>query len=67
MNRIAELILEGDTEAAVKIGIRAGPICKIFEAETAVIKEQFSSLHSLVCIREKGNPECYWFPTNYLR
>jgi hypothetical protein len=67
MNRIAELILEGDMEASVKVGIRAGPICKTFEADTAVIREKFSLPHSLVCIREKSNPDCYWFAANYLR
>ena len=66
MNRIAELILEGDMEASVKVGIRAGPIGKTFEADTAVVREKFPSPHSLPGIRE-SNPDCYWFAANYLR
>lgn len=66
MNRVAELILENDIEAAIKVAIRAGTGCRLFEEGEKVIVEEFSTPHSLVCIRVKGDPDCFWYPSNFL-
>jgi hypothetical protein len=67
MNRMAELILQNDVQAAVALTIREGRMCRLFEPGMQVIVEGFSAPHSLVCIRLGGDPDCYWFPSNYLR
>lgn len=67
MNRMAELLIENDVTAAVTLAARAGPMCKLFEPGMKVLVERFSEPHSLVCIRLNGDPDCYWFPSNFLR
>ena len=66
MNRVAELIIMKDIQAAVSLATREGQMCKLFEPGMRVIVEGFSAPHSLVCIRLSGDPDCYWFPSNYL-
>lgn len=67
MNRVAELILQNDIQAAVTLSLRAESQCRSFEAGTRVVVEGFSAPHALACIRLEGDPDCYWFPSNYLR
>ena len=66
MNHIVELSLENDERAAAKLAIRSGADCRIFEKGQPVITEAFRARHSLICIRVSGDPDCYWYPANYL-
>ena len=66
MNRVAELILQNDIQAAVTLSLGAEARCRLFEPGTRVIAEGFSATHALVCIRSEGDPDCYWFPSDYL-
>lgn len=67
MNRLAELLIMGDTTAAVVLARRAGALCRFFEVGATAMAEAWSDPHSLVCIRPAGDPDCYWFPSNYLK
>jgi hypothetical protein len=67
MNRLAELLIMGDTQAAITLARRAGSACRFFEEGETAMAEGSVSRHALVCIRPAGDPDCYWYPSNYLK
>lgn len=67
MHRLSELLIMNDVEAAVALARREGDRCRLFEAGMKAQAERSVRRHSLVCIRPRGEPDCFWYPSNYLR
>lgn len=67
MHRLGELLIMNDPDAAVALARRQGDRCRLFEAGMKAQAERSVRQHSLVCIRPRGEPDCFWYPSNYLR
>lgn len=62
--RVFQLIAANDKEAAIAYAQRAFPRCRAVEGDTRGVVEDQSFSPDMVCLRAKGDPDCFWLPTS---
>lgn len=60
------LLASGDKQAVINFIDRRFPSCRYFTSGSIVYIESLSVWSNAACLRERGDPDCYWFPLTAL-
>ena len=64
--KIKSLIRANDKDAAFAYAVRRMPDCKALPVGTIGLVEDLSAWTGDTCLRQKGEPDCFWLPTNFV-
>ena len=66
LSKIKSLFQADDREAMAKLAISKVPDCQAIKVGTVGMVEGLSAWSGDICLRPKGEPECFWLPTNFV-
>ncbi len=65
LDRAKDLARQDDAAAATAYAASHG--CRVVKSGATGVAEDISVWHGSTCLRQPSEPDCYWFPTEFVR